>query len=60
VSALGDWVERWRSAAQLIAGKYVLDDPGKGLAMKRPSASIPSRRATKGPAALLMPLTSCA
>jgi hypothetical protein len=48
VSALEDWVERGVAPSQLIATKYVQDDPGKGIAMQRPICVYPEEPRYKG------------
>jgi feruloyl esterase len=48
VSALEEWVERGVAPAQIIATKYVKDDPSQGIAMQRPICPYPEEPRYKG------------
>lgn len=48
VSALEEWVEHGVAPAQLIATKYVKDDPKQGVAMQRPVCPYPQEAEYKG------------
>ena len=47
-TALADWVENGVAPAQVIATKYVGDDPSKGIEMQRPLCPYPQRAWYKG------------
>jgi hypothetical protein len=48
LSALEEWVEHGVPPAQLIATKYVNDDPKQGIAMQRPLCPYPQEAHFKG------------
>jgi hypothetical protein len=48
LSALEEWVEHGVAPAQLIATKYVKDDPKQGIAMQRPVCPYPQEAEYKG------------
>ena len=48
LSALEQWVEHGVAPAQLIATKYVKDDPKQGIAMQRPVCPYPQEAEYKG------------
>jgi feruloyl esterase len=48
VSAIQEWVERGVAPAQIIATKFVGDDPSKGIAMQRPLCPYPQEAHYKG------------
>ena len=48
LSALEEWVEHGIAPAQLIATKYVKDDPKQGIAMQRPVCPYPQEAEYKG------------
>jgi feruloyl esterase len=43
-TALTHWVEDGAAAAQIVATKFVDDDPARGFAMQRPLLSLSERR----------------
>jgi hypothetical protein len=43
-TALTHWVEDGAAAAQIVATKFVDDDPARGIAMQRPLLSLSERR----------------
>lgn len=47
-SALEQWVEHGNAPAQIIATKYVKDDPKQGIAMQRPVCAYPQEAIYKG------------
>ena len=48
VSALEQWVEHGVAPSQIIATKYVKDDPKQGIAMQRPVCPYPQEAEYKG------------
>jgi feruloyl esterase len=48
LAALAQWVEEGKAPSQIIATKYVDDDPGRGVAMQRPLCPYPQRPWYKG------------
>ena len=48
VSALESWVEHGVAPTQIIATKYVKDDPAQGIAMQRPICPYPEEPRYKG------------
>ena len=47
-AALAHWVEDGAAPAQVVATKYVDDDPAKGIAMQRPLCPFPEKAWYKG------------
>jgi len=47
-SALEQWVEHGVAPSQIIATKYVKDDPKQGIAMQRPVCLYPQEAEYKG------------
>jgi feruloyl esterase len=48
VSALEQWVEHGVAPTQIIATKYVKDDPKQGIAMQRPLCPYPQEAQYRG------------
>ncbi len=47
-SALEQWVEHGKAPTQIVATKYVQDDPKQGIAMQRPVCPYPQEAVYKG------------